>query len=85
MSIPAQSDGTQAATSATATLTKDAGAGEILLKVTGLQKHFPIKKGLFQRQVGAVRAVDGIDFEVRAGETLASWASPAAASRRWAG
>ncbi|WEP00198.1 dipeptide ABC transporter ATP-binding protein [Streptomyces sp. FXJ1.172] len=44
--------------------------GEVLLKVTGLQKHFPIKKGLLQRQVGAVHAVDGIDFEVRSGETL---------------
>ncbi|MEU9981130.1 dipeptide ABC transporter ATP-binding protein [Streptomyces sp. NPDC050856] len=43
---------------------------EILLKVTGLQKHFPIRKGLLKRQTGAVRAVDGIDFEVRAGETL---------------
>ncbi|WP_411090663.1 ABC transporter ATP-binding protein [Streptomyces sp. 049-1] len=62
MTIPAQSSG--------ATLTKDAAPGETLLKVTGLQKHFPIKKGLLQRQVGAVRAVDGIDFEVRAGETL---------------
>ncbi|WP_037686821.1 ABC transporter ATP-binding protein [Streptomyces durhamensis] len=73
-SIPAQSDGAEAdpagETSGTATLTKDAAPGEILLKVTGLQKHFPIKKGLFQRQVGAVRAVDGIDFEVRSGETL---------------
>ncbi|MER6735404.1 ABC transporter ATP-binding protein [Streptomyces puniciscabiei] len=63
MSIPAQSDG--AATEATAV-----SDGEILLKVTGLQKHFPIRKGLLQRQVGAVRAVDGIDFEVRKGETL---------------
>ncbi|MFL9656006.1 ABC transporter ATP-binding protein [Streptomyces sp. PB17] len=62
MTIPAQTSGT--------TLTKDAAPGETLLKVTGLQKHFPIKKGLLQRQVGAVRAVDGIDFEVRAGETL---------------
>ncbi|GGS82696.1 dipeptide ABC transporter ATP-binding protein [Streptomyces janthinus] len=54
-----------------ATLTKDSAAdGEILLKVTGLQKHFPIRKGLLQRQTGAVRAVDGIDFEVRKGETL---------------
>ena len=61
---PAQSEG------ATATLTKDAAPGETLLKVTGLKKHFPIKKGLLQRQVGAVHAVDGIDFEVRAGETL---------------
>ncbi|MFF4041908.1 ABC transporter ATP-binding protein [Streptomyces sp. NPDC001816] len=43
---------------------------EVLLRVTGLKKHFPIKKGLLQRQVGAVKAVDGIDFEVRKGETL---------------
>lgn len=43
---------------------------EILLKVEGLQKHFPIRKGVLQRQVGAVKAVDGIDFEVRKGETL---------------
>ncbi|AZM75383.1 dipeptide ABC transporter ATP-binding protein [Streptomyces sp. KPB2] len=62
VTIPAQTSG--------ATLTKDAAPGETLLKVTGLQKHFPIKKGLLQRQVGAVRAVDGIDFEVRSGETL---------------
>ncbi|MFD5969025.1 ABC transporter ATP-binding protein [Streptomyces sp. NPDC060311] len=62
MTIPAQTSG--------ATLTKEAAPGETLLKVTGLQKHFPIKKGLLQRQVGAVRAVDGIDFEVRSGETL---------------
>jgi peptide/nickel transport system ATP-binding protein len=71
VSIPAQSDSGQAgASSGAATLTKDAAPGEILLKVTGLQKHFPIKKGLLQRQVGAVRAVDGLDFEVRSGETL---------------
>ncbi|MEV6174655.1 dipeptide ABC transporter ATP-binding protein [Streptomyces sp. NPDC051954] len=63
MSIPAQSQGT--------VITKgDAAHGETLLKVTGLQKHFPIRKGLLQRQVGAVRAVDGIDFEVKSGETL---------------
>nr|WP_086012536.1 dipeptide ABC transporter ATP-binding protein [Streptomyces sp. SID5464] len=53
------------------TLTQDSAPdGEVLLKVTGLQKHFPIRKGLLQRQTGAVRAVDGIDFEVRKGETL---------------
>ncbi|MFE3200219.1 ABC transporter ATP-binding protein [Embleya sp. NPDC059237] len=49
---------------------EDAAPGEVLLKVTGLQKHFPIRKGLFRRRAGAVRAVDGIDFEVRSGETL---------------
>lgn len=63
MSIPAQSKG--------AVITKgDAAPGETLLKVTGLQKYFPIRKGLLQRQVGAVRAVDGLDFEVKSGETL---------------
>ena len=43
---------------------------ENLLEVSGLEKHFPITKGLFRRTVGAVRAVDGIDLQVRAGETL---------------
>jgi peptide/nickel transport system ATP-binding protein len=44
--------------------------GEDLLAVSGLQKYFPITKGLLRRQVGAVKAVDGIDFAVRRGETL---------------
>ncbi|POX52338.1 peptide ABC transporter ATP-binding protein [Streptomyces sp. Ru71] len=70
VTLPAQSDGTEPKAAGAATLTKDAAEGDVLLKVTGLQKHFPIKKGLFQRQVGAVHAVDGIDFEVRRGETL---------------
>ncbi|MEU8948575.1 dipeptide ABC transporter ATP-binding protein [Streptomyces sp. NPDC048489] len=65
MTIPAQ-----AQDEGGATLTKDAAPGDVLLRVTGLQKHFPIRKGLLQRQVGAVRAVDGLDFEVRSGETL---------------
>jgi oligopeptide/dipeptide ABC transporter ATP-binding protein len=41
-----------------------------LLEVSGLQKHFPILKGLLRRQVGEVQAVDGLDFIVRRGETL---------------
>ncbi|WP_328384500.1 dipeptide ABC transporter ATP-binding protein [Streptomyces sp. NBC_00400] len=43
---------------------------EPLLRVRGLVRHFPITKGLLKRQVGAVQAVDGIDFDVRPGETL---------------
>ncbi|MGH3612728.1 MAG: ABC transporter ATP-binding protein [Pseudonocardia sp.] len=42
-----------------------------LLTASGLQKHFPVRRGLFQRKIGAVQAVDGLDFEVRRGETLA--------------
>ena len=46
--------------------------GDALLSVSGLQKHFPIRRGvIFQRKVGAVQAVDGLDFSVRRGETLA--------------
>lgn len=43
---------------------------EPLLQVQDLQKLFPIKKGLFQSTVGHVRAVDGVSFSVRAGETF---------------
>jgi peptide/nickel transport system ATP-binding protein len=43
---------------------------EALLSVRGLEKHFPITKGILQRKVGAVRAVDGVDFDVLRGETL---------------
>ncbi len=43
---------------------------KILLQVRDLKKHFPIYRGVFQRQVGAVRAVDGITFDVYQGETL---------------
>ena len=43
---------------------------EVLLKVDDLKMHFPIYRGVFQRQVGAVHAVDGVSFEVMRGETL---------------
>jgi oligopeptide/dipeptide ABC transporter ATP-binding protein len=41
-----------------------------LLEVEGLVKHFPVKKGLLQRTIGRVHAVDGISFSIRHGETL---------------
>ena len=41
-----------------------------LLTIRGLQKHFPLRKDPFGRGGGLVRAVDGIDFEVYACETL---------------
>jgi oligopeptide transport system ATP-binding protein len=47
-----------------------ARASTPLLAVEGLVKHFPIRKGLIPRTVGAVRAVDGVSFSVEAGEVL---------------
>jgi peptide/nickel transport system ATP-binding protein/oligopeptide transport system ATP-binding protein len=44
--------------------------GDALMEVRDLYKHFPIRQGLLQRQVGAVRAVDGVSFDVKRGETL---------------
>ena len=42
----------------------------ILLDVKGLKKYFPIRRGLLQRTVGQVKAVDDVTFFVRKGETL---------------
>jgi len=47
-----------------------ANNNETLLHVDDLKMHFPIYRGVFQRQVGAVRAVDGVSFDVKRGETL---------------
>jgi oligopeptide transport system ATP-binding protein len=42
-----------------------------LVRVEGLKKHFPITRGLiFQREIGTVRAVDGVDMQIMEGETL---------------
>ncbi|WP_280951755.1 oligopeptide/dipeptide ABC transporter ATP-binding protein [Nitratireductor sp. StC3] len=46
-------------------------SGELLMEVRDLKMHFPIREGIVvQRQVGAVRAVDGISFGIARGETL---------------
>ena len=43
---------------------------DTLLRVEDLEMHFPIYRGVFQRKVGAVRAVDGVTFDIKRGETL---------------
>ena len=43
---------------------------DTLLQVDNLMMHFPIYRGVIQRQVGAVRAVDGVSFDIQRGETL---------------
>ncbi|NLZ49606.1 MAG: dipeptide ABC transporter ATP-binding protein [Clostridiales bacterium] len=43
---------------------------ETILKVEDLKKYFPIKGGIMQRTVGNVKAVDGVSFEIKKGETL---------------
>jgi len=43
---------------------------DALLVVRGLKKYFPIRKGFFNRHVGDVKAVDGVSFFLRKGETL---------------
>jgi oligopeptide transport system ATP-binding protein len=50
---------------------EERGTAAPLLEVSGLKMHFPIEEGsLFRRVVGYIRAVDGVDFEIRKGETL---------------
>nr|WP_330404236.1 ABC transporter ATP-binding protein [Clostridioides difficile] len=44
---------------------------ESLLKVEGLKKYFEVKSGLFGKEIKFVKAVDGISFDLKKGETLA--------------
>jgi oligopeptide transport system ATP-binding protein len=58
-------------TNNTANGTSPNGKGQPLLDVSNLRMHFPITRGIiFQRQVGAIKAVDGVDFTLFKGETL---------------
>src|SRR5437764_15177994 len=61
---------TDGAATRTGAATTTAGSSA-LVEVKNLVKHFPITRGIvFQKQIGAVKAVDDISFEVKRGETL---------------
>ncbi|WP_457028405.1 ABC transporter ATP-binding protein [Kitasatospora sp. P5_F3] len=54
-----------------AVFAKEVAPGEPILQVRDLVKHFPLTKGIvFRKQIGAVKAVDGVSFDLRQGETL---------------
>ena len=59
----------ETATSPAASEAAQSPNGEIL-RIENLVKHFPIRKGLLKRTIGQVHAVDGVDLEVKQGETL---------------
>ena len=46
------------------------GQQDRLLEVRDSKKHFPIRKGFFNKEIGAVRALDGVNLDVFTGETL---------------
>jgi oligopeptide/dipeptide ABC transporter ATP-binding protein len=49
---------------------KGSRVSEVLLEVTDLVKHFQVSGGMFDRSAGVVRAIDGVSFSIRRGETL---------------
>lgn len=48
----------------------NANGHELIMRVRGLKMYFPIRRGVLQRHVGDVKAVDGLDFDIHRGETL---------------
>ena len=47
-----------------------AANGEYLLEVNNLVKWFPIKSSIFKRTIGNVKAVDGVSFKIKRGQTM---------------
>ena len=47
-----------------------AGGDDVLLRTRGLKKHFPVKQGFLRRTSGYLQAVDGVDLDIRRGETV---------------
>ncbi|MBW7461848.1 ATP-binding cassette domain-containing protein, partial [Paenibacillus sepulcri] len=52
------------------TIRPEMALSEPLLKLEGVRKYYPIKKGVFSRTVGQIKAVDGIDLNIYPGETV---------------
>jgi oligopeptide/dipeptide ABC transporter ATP-binding protein len=57
-------------TAAAAPPLKVESSDNILLRVKGIKKYFPVRRGFLQRVIGYIKAVDGVDLEVERGETL---------------
>lgn len=65
-----EQDHSNASQTAAADRQSDLSRAEKLVEIRNLKKYFPIRKGFFNREVGAVRALDGVNLDVYAGETL---------------
>ncbi len=55
---------------ATNSVGSSSAVGDEILRVEDLKTHYPIRSGLLKRQIGSVKAVDGVSFSLRHGETL---------------
>jgi oligopeptide/dipeptide ABC transporter ATP-binding protein len=66
----AAANGGPVAAGAVATAVAAPSEADILLSTRGLKKHFPVKNALLRRSSGALQAVDGVDLDIRRGETL---------------
>lgn len=51
-------------------ISANGGAPDLLLEARGVTKHFPVRRGVLRRTVGHVQAVNGVDLDVRRGETV---------------